>query len=213
MKIALIGATGFVGSFILKEALNRGHQVTGISRHPEKLPEHKNLNREKADVMNESTTIELLKGHDVVVAAFNPGWSNPDIYNLYIKGISSILNEIKASGVKRLFIVGGAGSLEIKPGVQLVDTPDFPKEYKEGALAARDALNILKKENNLNWTFISPSIVLKPGKRTGQFRYSTDQLLFNNNGESKISTEDLALAIIDEIKNLEYVKKRFTVGY
>ncbi len=213
MKIVLIGATGYVGNYILKEALNRGHQITGISRHPEKLPEHINLNGKNADIMNECNTIDLLKGHDAVISAFNPGWDNPDIYNLYINGISSILSEVKTSGVKRLIIVGGAGSLEIKPGVQLVDTPDFPKQFINGALAAREALNILKKENDLDWTFISPSIILQPGKRTGQFRYGTDQLLIDKNGESKISTEDLAVAIIDEIEKPEYIKKRFTVGY
>lgn len=213
MKIALIGATGFVGNYILKEALNRGYEITGISRHPERLPEHKNLEGIKADIMDVNETSKILKGHDVVISAFNPGWDNPDIYDLYIKGINSILNELKNSGIKRFIIIGGAGSLEIKPGVQLVDTPDFPKEYKEGALAARDVLLIIKKKNDLDWTFLSPSILLQPGKRTGNFRYGTDQVLFDKNGESKISVQDLAVAIVDEIENPRYIKKRFTVGY
>ena len=213
MKIVLIGATGFIGSFVLKEALNRDHEVTGLSRHPERLPEDINLSGVRADIMNVDETSKLLKGHDAVISTFNPGWGNPDIYELYIKGIRNIIDEVKESGVKRLLVVGGAGSLEVKPGVQLVDTPGFPAEYKEGALAAREALNIFRNENDLDWTFLSPSIILQPGTRTGQFRYDADKLIFNKDGESKISTEDLAVAIIDEIEKPRYIKKRFTVGY
>ena len=119
----------------------------------------------------------LVAGHDAVISAFNPGWSNPDIYNQQVKGARSIINGVKKAGVKRLLFVGGAGSLEVKPGVQSVDLPEFPAEYKQGALATREALNLLRKEPSLDWSFLSPSADLFPGQRTGKFRLGTDQLL------------------------------------
>ncbi len=213
MKIALIGATGYVGGFVLTEALNREHQVTGITRHPEKLPENKNLTAKKGDVLNEKEVAGLVEGHDAVISAYNPGWGNPEIFSLYLKGTDAIIKGVKASGVKRLLVVGGAGSLEASPGSQLVDSPEFPKEFKDGALAARDALNILKKIDFLDWTFISPSVNLQPGERTGKFRLGTDQLLTDSKGESRISVQDLAVAILDEIEKPRFIRKRFTVGY
>ena len=132
MKIVLIGATGFVGSAILKEALDRGHEVTAIVRHPEKLLPHAQLHPQKGDVYNADDVARLVSGHEAVISAFNPGWSNPDIYNQQVKGAGSIINGVKKAGVKRLLFVGGAGSLEVKPGVQSVDLPEFPTEYKQG---------------------------------------------------------------------------------
>ncbi|HSQ92600.1 MAG TPA: NAD(P)-dependent oxidoreductase, partial [Nitrospiraceae bacterium] len=177
MKIALIGATGFVGSAILKEALDRGHEVAAIVRNPGKLTPHAKLHMKKGDVYNEDEVVRLVTGHDAVISAFNPGWSNPDIYNQQVKGARSIINGVKKAGVKRLLFVGGAGSLEVKPGIQSVDLPEFPEEYKQGALATREALNLLRKEPSLDWSFLSPSADLFPGQRTGTFRLGTDQLL------------------------------------
>ncbi len=213
MRIALIGATGFVGGFIMNEALERGHKVTGISRHPEKLKESGNLRAVKADVFIKNEISEAVEHHDAVISAYNPGWNNPDIYELYIKAANAIMDEVKASGVKRIIVIGGAGSLEVNPGVQLVDTPGFPKEYKAGALGARDALNLIKQINDLDWTFISPSIILQPGSRTGKFRFGDDKLITDKNGESRISVQDLAYAVLDEVENPKYIKRRFTVGY
>ncbi len=213
MKIALIGATGFVGGFVLEEALSRGHAVTALSRHIEKLAVKPNLTTVMCDVMNESELVKAISGHDVVISTFNPGWGNPDIYNLYIKGIQAIVKAAKVAAVKRLLVVGGAGSLEVKPGLQLVDTPDFPTQFKDGALAAREVLNLLKKEKELQWTFVSPSISLKPGARTGKFRIGTDSLLRDEKGESLISTQDLAVAILNECEKPRFTRKRFTAGY
>jgi len=213
MKIALIGATGFVGSAILKEALYRGHEVTAIVRNPDTLTPHEKLRPMKGDVYNEDEVVRLVAGHDAVISAFNPGWSNPDIYSQQIKGTHSIINGVKKSGVKRLLFVGGAGSLEVTPGVQSVDMPGFPAEYKQGALATRDALNMLRKESGLEWSFLSPSADLFPGQRTGKFRLGTDQLLTNAQGESRISVEDYAMAIIDEVEKPQHIRRRFTVGY
>ena len=193
MKTAVIGATGFVGSALLKEALDRGHEVTAIVRHPEKLQPH--------------------PSHDAVISAFNPGWGNPDIYNLQIKGTRAIIDGVKKAGIKRLLFVGGAGSLEVKPGVQAVDLPGFPAEYKQGALATREALNLLRKESSLDWSFLSPSADLSPGQRTGKFRLGKDQMLNDANGQSRISTQDYAVAMIDEVERPAHIRQRFTVGY
>ncbi len=213
MKIALIGATGFVGGYVLNEALSRGHTVTALSRHPEKLAANPKLTAVKCDIMNETDLVKAISGHDVVISTFNPGWGNPDIHNLYLKGIQAIMNAAKPAAVKRLLVVGGAGSLEVKPGLQLVDTPDFPAQFKDGALAAREALNLLKKEKKLKWTFVSPSINLKPGTRTGKFRIGTDSLILDEKGESNISTQDLAVAILNECEKPRFIRKRFTAGY
>jgi putative NADH-flavin reductase len=213
MKIAVIGATGFVGSSILQEALQRGHEVTAIVRHPEKVTPHPKLRPHKADVQKADEVTRSVAGHDAVISAFNPGWSNPDIYNQQVKGTRAIIDGVKKAGVKRLLFVGGAGSLEVKPGVQSVDLPGFPTEYKQGALATREALNMLRKEPNLDWSFLSPSADLFPGQRTGKFRLGTDQLLADARGESRISVEDYATAMIDEVEKPKHIRRRFTVGY
>ena len=213
MKIAVIGATGFVGSTILQEALQRGHEVTAIVRHPEKVMPHPKLRPHKADVQKADEVTQSVAGHDAVISAFNPGWSNPDIYNQQVRGTRAIIDGVKKAGVKRLLFVGGAGSLEVKPGVQSVDLQEFPAEYKQGALATREALNLLRKEPDLDWSFLSPSADLFPGQRTGKFRLGTDQLLADAKGESRISVEDYAMAMIDEVEKPKHIRRRFTVGY
>lgn len=213
MKLVIIGASGFVGSAILQEALNRGNEVTAIARHPEKVKSHPKLRTLKGDVNNEDEVARLVAGHEAVISAFNPGWNNPDIYNQQVMGSRSIINGVKKAGVMRLLFVGGAGSLEVKPGVQSVDLPEFPAEYKQGALATREALNMLCKEASLEWSFLSPSADLFPGQRTGSFRLGTDQLIKDANGASRISVEDYAMAMIDEVEKPKHIRRRFTVGY
>jgi hypothetical protein len=213
MKIALIGATGFVGSAILKEALQRGHDVTAIVRHPEKIKSHPKLRPQKADIQKGDEVTLSVAGHEAVISAFNPGWSNPDIYNQQVKGTRAIIDGVKKAYIKRLLFVGGAGSLEVKPGVQSVDLPEFPAEYKQGALATRETLNLLRKEQSLDWSFLSPSADLFPGQRTGKFRLGTDQLLADTQGKSRISVEDYATAMIDEAEKPKHIRRRFTVGY
>lgn len=217
MKIAIIGATGFVGSALLNEAAQRGHTVTAISRHPEKInSENGNITPVKADIFETQKLATILSGHDAVLDAYNPGWDNPNIFEDFLNGSKSIQEATKKAGVKRLLMVGGAGSLEIAPGKQLVDTPEFPAEYKEGAKAARDYLNILKKEKNIDWTFLSPAILMHPGidtGRTGNYRTGTDNPVFDKDGVSKISVEDLALALIDELEKPHFLNRRFTVAY
>ena len=214
MKIALIGATGYVGSAVLNEALHRGHEVTAIARNTDKITtKNAKLKVVSADINDSDNLAKILAGHDAVVSAYNAGLTNPNLYNDFIKGSETIQQATKLAGVKRFLIVGGAGSLEIAPGVQLVDSPEFPKEWKTGATAARDYLNIIKKEKDLDWTFLSPAIELHPGKRTAVFRLGTDQPVFDDKNQGKISVEDLAVAIIDELEQNQFIKRRFTVGY
>jgi len=217
MKIALIGATGFVGSAILKEALNRGQQVTAVLRHPEKLSiKDRNLKVIAGDVMDTEKLSELMKGNDAVVSAYNPGWSNPDIYNEFLKGSLSIQAAVKKSGIKRLITLGGAGSSYIAPNLQLIDTPEFPAEWKAGALAARDYLNILRKEDQLDWAFVTPAIEMHPGTsgvRKGVYRTGLENPVFDENKKSIISVEDVAVAVVDELEKPKHVRQRFTVAY
>lgn len=216
MKIALIGATGFVGSAILKEALDRGHEVTAIARHPKKIISKNNLTIVKGDVMESDGLSKILKDSDVVVSAYNAGWTNPDLYNEFLQGSRSIQEAVKKSGVKRLIILGGAGSLFVAPGVQLVDTAQFPAAWKPGALSARDYLNELKKEDQLDWTFVSPAIEMNsaaPHERRGVYRTGLDNPVFDTNNKSAISVEDLAVAIVDEAEHPKHIRVRFTVGY
>ena len=213
MKVVITATTGYVYSAILKEALDRGHEVTAIVRHPEKLQAHPKLRPQKGDVYNADEVARLVAGHDAVISAFNPGWTNPDLYNQQVKGTETIIKGVKKAGVKRVLWVGGAGGLEVKPGVQSVDLPQFPAEYKQGALATREAFNMLRTEPSLEWSFLSPSADLSPGQRTGKFRLGTDQLLKDADGKSRISVEDYAVAMIDEVEKPAHVRKRFTVGY
>jgi putative NADH-flavin reductase len=203
MKVAVIGATGNIGSKIIVELLTRGHDVTGITRHPEQLQPNVKFIARRGDVNDEAGLAELLGGHDAVISAVKFQLMEPKI----------LIRAVKKAVVNRLLIVGGAGSLEVTPGAQLVDSPNFPEPWKAEALAGREFLNILRGERELDWTFLSPSALLAPGKRTGKFRLGTDRLLVNGNGESKISIEDYAIAMVDELESPRHSHQRFTVGY
>lgn len=213
MKIAIIGATGFVGSNILNEVVNRNHEVTAIVRNPKTS---ENVNWVKADVFNTDTLADALKGNDVVISAYNPGWTNPNIYDDFIAGSKAIQEAVKKSGVKRYITIGGAGSLFVAPNLQAVDTPDFPKEYHAGATAARDYLNILKEEKELDWAFFSPAFEMHQGittGRTGNYRLGLDTPVFDENNRSILSGEDLAVVIADETENPKHHQVRFTAAY
>lgn len=212
MKIAIFGAGGNIGSRIVDEALSRGHDVTALVRHPENYTKtHEHLYVAKSDIVNSQDVESGVFDHNAVVSAYNftKGAAPSSIAEVAIP----LLNGLKQAGVKRLIIVGGAGSLEVAPGLQLVDTPDFPAEFKDAALAHRDALKVYQKEKELDWTYISPSAYIEPGQRTGIFKIGKDQLITDENGQSHISMEDFAVAIVDELENPKYVRERFTVGY
>lgn len=203
MKVALIGASGHVGSRILAELARRGHEITAIVRNPEKVEAGAKVTAVKGDVYDEAALAKLLSGHEAVISAVHFTASDPQI----------LIRAVKASGVPRYLVVGGAGSLEVAPGVKLVDTPEFPAAYLDEARKGGDFLELLKGERELNWTFLSPSALIQPGERTGKFRLGTDQLLVDENGQSAISTEDFAVALIDELEQPRHERRRFTVGY
>ena len=213
MKIALIGATGFVGTPLLAEFLSRGHQVTVLARNPGKLTPQPGLTVVQADALDATQVAKAAAGHDAVVSAYNPGWTEPKIAEIFIQATHAIFDGVKQSGVKRFLMVGGAGSLFVAPGVQLVDTPDFPAEYKVAASAARDALNLIRQETALDWTFLSPAMLLNPGVRTGHYRVGADAPLWAEGGApGSISVQDMAVAIVDEIEKPQHIQKRFTVA-
>lgn len=212
MNIALIGASGFIGSALLKEALSRGHQVTALVTRPEKLAAAPNLKAAKVDVNATDALAAQLKGQEAVISAFS-GHAQSNVQEYYEAGIRSIVAAAKKAEVPRLLVVGGAGSLEVAPGVQLLDTPAFPAAYKGTAEGARQALNRLREEKSLNWTMLSPSAVIAPGERTGKFRLGGDQLLADAQGNSHISVEDYAVAMVDEMEKPAHERRRFTVGY
>jgi uncharacterized protein len=203
MNVALLGITGNVGTRLSAELLRRRHEVTGIARNPDKVSSQSGLTTKRGDVKNEAELAQLLAGHDAVIHSVTFQSSDPH----------KVLSATRKVGVKRLLVVGGAGSLAVAPGKQLVDTPEFPDIYKAEALAGRDFLNVLCTEKELDWTFLSPSAFLAPGERTGKFRLGRDELLIGADGESKISMEDFAIALVDELENPGHSRQRFTVGY
>lgn len=212
MKIALIGATGFIGSALRQELLTRGHQVTALVSQPEKLAAHAMLNVEGTDVQNLAQLTTQLLSYDAVITAFS-GHAQANTLDYYLTGIKNIISASKAVKTPRLLVVGGAGSLEVAPGIQVIDTPDFPAAYKATAEGARQALNLLRAEADLNWTMLSPAAMIAPGQRTGQFRLGKDQLLSDANGKSQISVEDYAMAMINELEHPQHLRQRFTLAY
>lgn len=247
MKIALMGASGFIGSKLLQESLNRGHMVTAISRAPEKLPAHPNIRAAKADVHDVAALTELFRGQDAVVHSYAPrpdpqvrafvfaaieaGHERTETIASYVprdiaahdahvksridaqtSGTQSIIAAAKAAGVKRILAVGGAGTL-LLDGVRTMDRPEFPKAFEGGAKSTAVVKELLHHEHDLDWTVLSPPMAIAPGERTGKFRLGSDDLLVMPDGSSKISLEDYAVAMIDELEQPRHVGCRFTVGY
>jgi len=212
MNIVIIGATGYVGSALLKEAVARGHAVSAVVSNTDKVPHAAKVAAVQADVLDQERLANKLKGHDAVLSAFS-GHAQEDVLGYYLHGFKSIVASTKQAGVPRLLLVGGAGSLEVAPGVQLIDTPQFPAQWKGTAEGARQALALLRNESELDWTVLAPSAHLDPGQRTGKFRLGTDQLLIDESGGSHISLKDYAVAMIDELERPAHGRSRFTVGY
>ncbi len=216
MKFAVIGATGYVGNAVVQELAARGHDVTAFARNTGKVFAAPNVRAVAADVTAAGFAAQLA-GFDAVVSAFNPGWTNPNIGRDFRDGYAAILAAAKSAGVPYLLIVGGAGSLYIAPGVQVIDTPDFPKEIYDGANAARDLLTELRGRNDLNWAFISPPICLGADggyseDRTGKYRLGQDDLLLDGDAPAGISVADLAIAIADDVAQKAHLHQRFTVA-
>ena len=216
MNLAVIGATGYVGDAVVRELAARGHNITAFARNPAKVLAAANVRAVAADVTAADFAAQLA-GFDAVVSAFNPGWTNPHIGRDFRAGYAAILAAAKSAGVPYLLIVGGAGSLYIAPGVQVIDTPDFPKEIYDGANAARDLLTELRGRNDLNWAFISPPARLgaEAGfseERTGKYRLGQDDLLMDGDAPAGISVADLAVAIADDVEQKAQLRQRFTVA-
>ena len=216
MKFAVIGATGYVGNAVVQELAARGLDVTAFARNTGKVFAAPNVRAVAADV-TAAGFVEQLAGFDAVVSAFNPGWTNPNIGRDFRDGYAAILAAAKSAGVPYLLIVGGAGSLYIAPGVQVIDTPDFPKEIYDGANAARELLTELRGRNDLNWAFISPPICLGADgghseDRTGKYRLGGDDALMNGDAPAGISVADLAIAIADDVAQKAHLHQRFTVA-
>lgn len=213
MKVALIGATGYVGSRIMVEALRRGHEVSAVARRPKQLPPVPNLSAHKCDVFDQAGMQALLAGHDALINAFHPGWGSFDDGARQLRGAQALLEACRAAGVARLLQVGSAGTLLTGAGRELLEEPDFPAEMLASALGARAVLALLRAERDVAWCVLSPPALLDPGRRSGSFRVGEDGLLTADDGVSAISLEDYAVALVDELENPQHTGQRFTVGY
>ena len=214
-NVTLIGASGFVGTAILNELLLRGHKVTAVVRNPEKINvSNSNLRIVKADVSDTDAMTEACKDKDAIISAYNPGWTNPNIYEETLRNYPLILEAVRQSGVRRLLCVGGAGTLFCAPGLRVVDSGVIPDAIMGGVRSLGEFyLNTLMNEKEIDWIFFSPAGTLEPGKRTGKFRLGKDDLIVDENGNSHISVKDYAVAMVDELENPKHHYERFTIGY
>ncbi|GHO89914.1 NAD(P)-dependent oxidoreductase [Dictyobacter formicarum] len=212
MNIALFGATGMIGQRVLTEALQRNHHVTVIVRDPDRFTiAHQNLQVVPGDAADPDSVAKAVAGNDVVISALGP--SPKDDPGSMVQLTRSLIDGVRRAGVKRLIAVGGAGTLEVAPGVQLMNTPEFPVNWKDIALAHRDALEVYKTVDDLDWTNVSPAAFIAPGQRTGSYRTGIDQLIKDDKGESRISAEDFAIALLEEVEHPRFPRQRFSVAY
>ena len=202
-KIAIIGATGRAGSQLLEEALRRGHTVTAIARNTDKIGVRPGVTAKQVDALDAQALEQAIRGNDVVISAAHFATLPPE----------AVINPVKKAGVKRLLVVGGAGSLLLPGGSRVIDSPGFPEEYKAEASAGSVFLDTLRQEKDLDWTFLSPSAEFVETARTGTFRLGQDELLVSSEGRSWISFADFAIALIDEVETPKHSRQRFTVGY
>ena len=214
-NVLLIGATGFVGSAVLNELVSRGHKVTAVARNVEKVAKSELVDVVKEDVANVDAIAKLAEGKDAIISAYNPGWTNPDIATLISENYPKILSAAKKSGVERLLIVGGAGTLFCAPGLRVVDSGAIPEEIMGGVRPLGDFyLNTLMNENEIDWVFFSPAGVFdQQGKKTGNYRLGKDDLIVDAEGNSHISVQDYADAMVNELEKPAHHKERFTIGY
>ncbi|WP_315394818.1 NAD(P)H-binding protein [Hoylesella nanceiensis] len=216
--IILIGASGFVGSAILEEALNRGHKVTALVRNPEKIQvKNENLTVLAVDATDVEALSKVVAGKDAVISAYNPGWGNPRLYEEILENYPKIIEGVKKAGVQRLLVVGGAGVLYVQPGMRLMDSGTLPAELMPAVNGEGELfLNVLSKENDIDWVYFAPPANLGnmgKGVRTGKYRLGTDTLLTDEKGDSFISVEDYAVAMIDELEQEAHHKTLFTAAY
>ncbi|HEY0263495.1 MAG TPA: NAD(P)H-binding protein [Granulicella sp.] len=209
MHVVLFGATGMIGSRILQELVSRGHQAIAVVREPERVPPHPAVKATKGDLLHTEEIAPLMKGADAIISAYNPGMEHPETL---VDATQSLIAAAKQAGVRRLLTISGTGTLFIAPGVRMVDDPGFSPYWRPTAQAHADALDLLM-ESGLDWTSISPPGLIQPGNRTGKYRIGTDYLVEDAHGHSRISSEDFAIAMVDELEHPKHIQKRFTVGY
>jgi uncharacterized protein len=209
MKVVLYGASGMIGSRILKELVSRGHMVTVVARDPEKVSSAANVTVLKGDVLDADSVASTAKGADAVISAYGPGKGSAELVE---DATRALIAGVKKGGVKRLLMVGGAGSLLVAPGVDIIGSGHLPAEWMAVAVAHRDALGLLKQAD-LDWTSLSPAAFIQPGERTGKFRLGGDSLVVDEKGNSSISAEDYAVAMVDELEQPKHVRQRFTLAY
>lgn len=214
-KTALIGASGFVGDAILKELLSRGYEVEALVRNPENVKvQSPRLTVRKVDVADTKALAADLKGYETVISAYNPGWANPDIYRLTLQNYPRIVEAAKEAGVRRLLIVGGAGTLFCAPGLRVVDSGAIPAEIMGGVRSLGEFyLDTLSKEKAIDWVFFSPAGSLEPGEASGVYRLGKDDLIVDSEGNSRITVGDYAKAMVDELESPRHHQERFTIGY
>jgi uncharacterized protein len=213
VRLVVFGGTEPVGARVVDEALLRGHEVTMVTREPEAVVPRPSLFPVAGDARDSASLVGLLRGHDAAVSGFRADWENPNLYDDSLRAVRSILLAARQAGLPRLLWIGGPGSLEVAPGVQLVDTPGFPKNLRGGGLAARETLRLLQQERDLDWVLLTHAIRLEEGPRTGIYRTGGDSPVYGANRNSHISVRDLAVAVLDELERPQHHRRRFTVGY
>ena len=209
MNVVLFGASGMIGTRILNELVSRGHRVIAVGRDPSKVPANPSVAAVKGDILDPEDVAAKVKGANAVVSAYGPGSGNPDGM---VTSVRSLIGGLHKASVWRLIVVGGAGSLLVGHGVDLIDSGHLPEQWKAIAIAHRDALNLLRG-SDLAWTYFSPAAFIEPGERTGRFRLGGDTLLADDQGNSRISAEDYAVALVDEVEKPEHIRQRFTIAY
>ncbi len=211
MKIALFGS-GMIGQRVAQEALSRGHAVTAIVRNPARIQfRHPQLTLTEGNALKPASVTRLVAGHDVVVSAIKLSENQP--LSVVAEAAQSLLEGVKRAGVKRLLVVGGAGTMNVAPGVRALDVIPIPEEWKPEVMAKMEEWEIYRKNSDLDWTYFSPPVFIEPGERTGTYRLGIDQLVMNAQGECRISAEDYAVALLDELEQPRFVRQRFSVAY
>ncbi len=211
MNVVLYGATGVIGSRILKELVSRGHRVTAVARNISAVPTEANVTPVSGDLLDVEDVARKVKGADAVINSYSPNNDAAGVGRL-LDATHALIAGMKTAGVRRVIMVGGAGSLVVAPGVTLIDSGHLPAEWMGIAVAHRDAKEILR-HSGLDWTSFSPAAFIQPGERTGKFRLGEDDLITDETGVSRISAEDYAIALVDELETPKNIGKRFTIGY
>lgn len=213
MKLVLYGASGMIGSRVLKELVRRGHPVTAVVRDPGRVPQEPGVTAVQGDLLDSRDVAAKVRGADAVISAYNPGQGTEQ---RLLDATRTLIAAAGQAGVPRVIMVGGAGSLEVAPGVTVIDSGHLPKEWLAIAIAHRDALEWIrssKEAADLDWTSFSPAAFIQPGERTGKFRLGGDHLVSDAQGQSRISAEDYAVALVDELEHPQHIRQRFTIGY